>query len=373
MTNTLEIDGKIGGGQILRTTLSLSAILKKPIKIINIRAGRPNPGLQRQHLCCVMSIVKITNGTVVGAEIGSPEITFVPSAESGLYNPLIEQTIEIGSSGSCMLVLQCIIPVLIFSCNKISTFTIKGGTHESLSPSETFIEKTFFPALFSVGISAEIAMKSIGLAPSGIGEVCVTVNPINCSIVKRFSYVDKIAIKSVSTKILYSDAQNPKPKNGIILADLRAVLERAFIDISHDSIQNYSIEMIKYDSGFFGFSVVTEINTIDGRTMVITSSSHRNNVVEIVNHFKKSLAEYLAGGVYVDEHLSDQLMLPAVLANGATYVISSVSDHFVANLEVTQKFFGNVVKLSLHDGTEIPHESVGEYTNKQISVVVNIK
>lgn len=45
------INGSIleGGGQILRNSVSLAALLQKPIRIENIRAGRSQPGLKNQH------------------------------------------------------------------------------------------------------------------------------------------------------------------------------------------------------------------------------------------------------------------------------------------------------------------------------------
>ena len=53
----LTIDGSTGegGGQILRTSLSLSMITGQPVRIENIRAKRPKPGLMRQHLACVLA------------------------------------------------------------------------------------------------------------------------------------------------------------------------------------------------------------------------------------------------------------------------------------------------------------------------------
>ena len=55
MKKLIEIDGSFGegGGQILRSSLSLSMYTQQPVTIKNIRAGRKKPGLMRQHLTAV--------------------------------------------------------------------------------------------------------------------------------------------------------------------------------------------------------------------------------------------------------------------------------------------------------------------------------
>lgn len=57
------LDGSMyeGGGAIVRVAVGLSAICKKPIKIINIRAKRCNPGLRPQHLNAVLAVAKLCN------------------------------------------------------------------------------------------------------------------------------------------------------------------------------------------------------------------------------------------------------------------------------------------------------------------------
>lgn len=81
----LHIEGHRGegGGQILRTSLSLSLITGQPFRMTSIRAGRSKPGLMRQHLTAVLAAAEVGNATVDGASIGSTELIFRPSTVRG--------------------------------------------------------------------------------------------------------------------------------------------------------------------------------------------------------------------------------------------------------------------------------------------------
>jgi RNA 3'-terminal phosphate cyclase len=69
----LIIDGSFGegSGQIVRTSLTMSMLTKKPVRIINIRKNRKNPGLSNQHLTCVKASAGICKAKVTGAELRS--------------------------------------------------------------------------------------------------------------------------------------------------------------------------------------------------------------------------------------------------------------------------------------------------------------
>ena len=146
----IHIDGSQGegGGQILRSSLSLSICTQQPFKISNIRAKRDKPGLLRQHLTAVKAAAEISGATVTGAEIGSRELSFRPGPlQAGSY------AFAIGSAGSCNLVLQTVLPPLLTAAGP-STVRITGGTHNKASPPFEFLQRVFLPLLARIGAQA---------------------------------------------------------------------------------------------------------------------------------------------------------------------------------------------------------------------------
>src|SRR5512144_530435 len=96
----LELDGAQGegGGQLLRSALSLSLVTGTPFRIVNIRAGRRRPGLMRQHLTAVEAAAQVGGATVSGAERGARSLTFAPCA----VRPG-EHRFSVGTAGSATL------------------------------------------------------------------------------------------------------------------------------------------------------------------------------------------------------------------------------------------------------------------------------
>ena len=161
------IDGSMGegGGQILRTALALSAILGKPVKVVNIRAKRSKPGLQRQHLISVRAISQISSARVEGARLGSKEVVFIPGrVRGGKY------FFDIGTAGSVTLVLQALIPVAVYSKDSVEII-IRGGTDVPWSPPIDYYRFVFLRILEKFGVESEIALRRRGHYPRGGGEI----------------------------------------------------------------------------------------------------------------------------------------------------------------------------------------------------------
>ena len=173
----LVLDGSYGegGGQIVRTSLSLAALTDKPVRLVNIRTGRAKPGLRPQHLTAVQALAQITRAELTGATIGSTHLTFSPR---GIYpgSYIFDVAEKTGSAGSVSLVAQTLLPVLLFAQSP-STLIIKGGTHVPWSPPVHYLMAVFLPALREMGVSADLKIKQWGFYPQGGGEIVLQVNP----------------------------------------------------------------------------------------------------------------------------------------------------------------------------------------------------
>ena len=174
MTSIFEIDGSYGegGGQILRTTLALSTLLLKPVKVFNIRVKRSNPGLQAQHLTGVKALAELCNAEVFGAFKGSKELIFKPrERRCGKFR------FDIGTAGSISLVIQAILPALVFApCKTIVEIT--GGTDVAWSPPIDYVRFVLLPILSKMGVKADVKIIRRGHYPRGGGHVILIVEPV---------------------------------------------------------------------------------------------------------------------------------------------------------------------------------------------------
>ncbi|MEX1224891.1 MAG: RNA 3'-terminal phosphate cyclase, partial [Pirellulales bacterium] len=169
----VPIDGSQGegGGQIVRSALSLSMVTGRAVVIDNIRAGRKKPGLLRQHLTALRAAAEICDAEIEGDELRSSRLVFQPGpVRGGVYS------FHIGSAGSTTLVLQTILPPLMIA-NAPSTIFIEGGTHNPMAPPFDFLEKAFLPLLARMGPIVELEVDRYGFFPGGGGRIRAQISP----------------------------------------------------------------------------------------------------------------------------------------------------------------------------------------------------
>lgn len=161
-----------GGGQILRSALSLSMITGQPFTITDIRAGRAKPGLLRQHLTAVKAATEICRATVEGAELRAQRLIFRPGTVRGG-----DYRFAIGSAGSSTLVLQTVLPALWFADGP-SRVEVSGGTDNPSAPPADFIRRVLEPLLAKMGIHQQTTLLRHGFYPAGGGVVATEVSPV---------------------------------------------------------------------------------------------------------------------------------------------------------------------------------------------------
>jgi RNA 3'-terminal phosphate cyclase (ATP) len=325
------IDGSTGegGGQVLRTSLGLSLVTGRPFRIENIRAGRPKPGLMRQHMTAVGAAAHISGGKVSGDTIGSRELTFEPgSVQAGEYE------FAVGTAGSATLVLQTVLPALMVAAGP-SRLTLKGGTHNPWSPPFDFLAKAFLPLLNRIGPTISAKLVRPGFYPAGGGEFTVEITPAADGRLRPLELMDRGEIVSRRARAIV--AQLPE----LIAQRELKVIEKKLgwagdslaVEQANDSIGPGNIIMLEIASQH-----VTEVFTAFGERDVRAEAVAYKAVDEA--------RAYLAAGVPVGPHLADQLLVPMALAGSGCFRTVAPTRHTTTNIEVIQKFMDVAISIT---------------------------
>ncbi|MFW9950645.1 MAG: RNA 3'-terminal phosphate cyclase, partial [Candidatus Thorarchaeota archaeon] len=169
--NILEIDGSFGegGGSILRLGAAFSILYDRTIRIKNIRANRPQPGLRTQHLLGLKTLADITSSNLSKCEVGTTEITFSPKSEK--FKEKFD--ININTAASIGLLLQPIqIACLKYTKPEILSLKINGGgSFGEWAPSLNYLSKVTYPLYKRSGLDIEINVIKNGFYPKGGAKV----------------------------------------------------------------------------------------------------------------------------------------------------------------------------------------------------------
>ncbi|NLI73184.1 MAG: RNA 3'-phosphate cyclase [Euryarchaeota archaeon] len=169
----LKIDGAFGegGGQILRSSVALSALTGKDIEIVNIRSKRTRSGLAAQHLTAVRGVAELCSASLKGDELGSTSLKFSPREVLGG-----EYEFNVGTAGSVTLVLQACMLAALHADGPV-TMTIKGGTNVRMSPPVDHYQNVLLPLLEKMHVDVDLEILHRGFYPQGGGSVTATFMP----------------------------------------------------------------------------------------------------------------------------------------------------------------------------------------------------
>lgn len=317
------LDGSFGegGGQILRTSLSLSALTGRPLRLEKIRAGRQKPGLKRQHLTAVKAVAAICGARVEGAELGSMQLDFSPGAiRGGSYR------FDVGSAGSAVLVAQTVLPVLL-RAPASSEIEITGGTHVSFAPCWEFFAESYLPQLRAMGARVEAECETLGFYPAGGGRIRLHVEPFRDEDARPYSLTETGTLRRARVTAVVSgipiDIAESEAK---ILCEKfpELALERDVREVDSPGPGNAVWVTLEYERVTAIFS---EVGSYDLSRKVV---AHR-----VMNAVRK----YLKTGAPVGPHLADQLAVPIIALTGAgTFVKGKDTLHETTNWETIRAF-----------------------------------
>ena len=334
MAELLEIDGSYGegGGQILRTSLSLAAITGHHIHIHDLRSKRRKPGLAAQHLTAVRAVAALCQAETRGDELGSQDLDFAPQTpvRSGSYVFDVAQAREGGSAGSTNLVLQAVLLPLALATGE-SHVLLRGGTHLPLSPAFDYIRDVWIKALLRFGINASVTLDSWGWFPVGHGQIRAAIagSPVAGRILTPIHLVKRGPLRRVAGCAVAANLPAHIPQRmcdraTTLLATLGAEIAIRAERVGAACPGAGLFLVAEYQNIACGFSVLGAIGK--------PSEQVAEEAVSL-------LMEHWASGAALDLHLGDQILLPASFCSGpSVFSVEKVTTHLQTNAWVIEQF-----------------------------------
>ncbi|WP_458188849.1 RNA 3'-terminal phosphate cyclase [Haladaptatus sp. NG-WS-4] len=316
-----SLDGSTGGGQLLRSALSLAAVSGESFRMTEIRATRPNPGLRPQHLTAVRAVARACDAKIHGDAIGSEALTFHPGPTDGGRFAL-----DVGTAGSVTLVFDALLP-LSTVLDRPLVVTVTGGTDAKWSPPADYYREVKLPLCRRFGVQAAVDVARTGYYPAGGGEATLWLAPSSLS---RIELANRGSLERVR---VYSKASTSLAAQNV--AERQVETARNRLTEAGHSVAEYRTTYAKanspgtsvlvrgdYDDSLVGFDALGEKG--------VPAESVARDVVDSFLAFDD------AHGA-VDEHMADQLLVFLALAGGRVSIPRETA-HVETSLELVLAF-----------------------------------
>jgi RNA 3'-terminal phosphate cyclase (ATP) len=331
----IEIDGSRGegGGQVLRSALTLAVLTGKAVRIENIRAGRRKPGLMAQHLQAVRAAAAVSGARVEGAQLGSSCLAFEPrGVKAGEYR------FDIGTAGAATLVLQTVLLPLAAGGGD-SRVTITGGTHVPWSPSYHYLERVWLPCLRRLGVKAEIAMSRAGLYPRGGGVVSAVIRPSLPDVPLRLIDPGPLTVVRILSAVANLDESIAERQS----RQARRRLEGCGAPVE---VEQFSLSALSP-----GTMLMVQADFEHSRCAYAALGERGKPAERVADEAVDGFLTFLASGAAVDEHLADQMLIPLALAPGVSELRTArVTQHLLTNAWVIGQFLEARIEIVGEEG-----------------------
>lgn len=332
--SVIEIDGSQGegGGQILRTSLSLSLLTGRPFRIRDIRSNRAKPGLRPQHLAAVSAAARLGEAVVKGAEIGSRVLSFSPRPD---FEPR-DLTIDVGTAGSTALILQTLALPIALRADAGIRVSLTGGTFNADAPSYPFLETTWRAYQTAIGLSVGLRSSLPGFYPKGGGRLEAWIEP---GAPRARRWIDRgkpLRIRGVAevARLSPSIAERMRTQALERFDEYGLELERAVETVVWSVAPGPGAAIslaVEFESGLP--ATVVALGAL-GKPAEAVADEAVDQVWKIVNE-----------NAAVDRHSADQILLPLACAEGpSAYSVAEISEHLRTNIQTIRSFIDRPIR-----------------------------
>lgn len=322
--NPLRIDGAHGegGGQTIRTSVALAALLGQQTIVENIRLDRDPPGLQATHLNAIRSIARLAGASLSGDVLGSTRLLIDPAVESsGASSKLL-------SSRTSGLVVQTVLgPALAVAKVTTRVLTKSAPTPEKVH--EVFVAtlaRHGWPTRFELGEDGDI----LAASESDLGAVA------------PFRLTERGPLTEVKVFLSHHDVD----------ATALDSIERALRDVMDREAPSTPLTVWRRRRDYErDGAAVTSVLYYDGGSLADDGAAPGDELAQLADERAQQLRKLLRSDAPVDENLADQLVLPAAwcaatTGRASTYRITEVSEHLRTVLWLVERFLPVSARLT---------------------------
>jgi len=341
--NLLEIDGSFGegGGAILRLSAAYSVLFKRPIKIINIRANRPKPGLKLQHLLGLKILSEVSNSTLSPCGVASEEISLTPNSTNDVKSKV---QLNVSTAASIGLLLQ---PIQIASLGfkkpeKIEISIQGGGTFGKWAPSLPYLQEVTYKLFEKSGLKISVDILKHGFYPKGGAQLKFVIYPSK-KIIKPVNLTELGNINLIQGEIIITNHLRRNTDN-IGLRIRKSIQQNLKRNIKCDTDIKYTyVDSISPGVGASLWAQSDNGAIISTGTFLGEKRLSSEKLGSIV---AQELLDYIQNEIPVDKYLSDQLIpLMGFVEKPSSIKVSEITSHTRTNLELIKLFTNREYKI----------------------------
>ncbi len=330
---TLDGSEGEGGGQVVRSALSLAMITGRGFRLINVRANRDRPGLRPQHAKAVETAAMLCGAEVRGGEVGSRELVFKPGPLA-----IRDLRLDIGTAGSTALVLQTLQLPIGLEAEHPTTVQLVGGTFNLAAPSYPFLKATWCAHLFAMGLNVEVRQESAGFYPSGGGRLVARIEPGRPKLIRLLERPEVRRIHGTAGVVRLDEG---------IARRMRTRIKQRLYD--HDRELEPELNVVAWPGRSPGAAVSVTVEFEDPRIPPSTfvGLGEKGKRAEVVaDEAVDELLGFLESGTVVDRYSADQIMLPLAVAEGSSvYTTERVTDHLLTHASTIRAFLDKPIRI----------------------------